>query len=65
MIFNALIAGFVAFGFFEIASKYLIKYSPGLAPWAPMICFLLLLVLVFAILRRSRCRSAKRRSTWA
>lgn len=51
MIFNALVAGFAAFGFFEIASKYLISYSPGLAPWAPMICFLLLLVLVFAILQ--------------
>ena len=51
MIFNALVAGFVAFGFFEIASKYLINYSPGLAPWAPMICFLLLLVLAFAILQ--------------
>ncbi|MCX5643363.1 MAG: hypothetical protein NTZ17_01570 [Phycisphaerae bacterium] len=51
MIFNALVAGFVAFGFFEIASKYLISYSPGLAPWAPMACFLLLLVLVFAILQ--------------
>lgn len=50
MVFNALIAGFVAFGFFEVASKYLISYSPGLAPWAPMVCFLLLLVLVFAIL---------------
>ena len=51
MIFNALIAGFVAFGFFEMLSKYLINYSPGLALWAPMICFLLLLVLVFAILQ--------------
>lgn len=51
MIFNALVAGFVAFGFSETASKYLINYSPGLAPWAPMICFLLLLILVFAILQ--------------
>ena len=32
MIFNALVAGLVAFGFFEIASKYLINYSPG---WPP------------------------------
>ncbi len=51
MIFNALIAGFVAFGFFEMASKYLIGYSPGMAPWAPMACFLLILVLVFALLQ--------------
>ncbi len=50
MIFNALIAGFAAFGFFEIAAKFLVQYSPGLAPWAPMVCFLLLLVLVFALL---------------
>jgi uncharacterized integral membrane protein len=51
MIFNALAAGFVAFGFFESASKYLVKYSPGIAPWAPMACFLVLLLLVFAILQ--------------
>ena len=51
MIFNALIAGFAAFGFFEMLTRYLIKYSPGIAVWAPMICFLLLFVLVFAILQ--------------
>jgi uncharacterized integral membrane protein len=51
MIFNALIAGLVAFGFFEIASKYLVNYAPGIAPWAPMTCFLVLLVLVFALLQ--------------
>ena len=51
MIFNALIAGFVAFGFFEFAANYLVKYSPGIAVWAPMICFLLLYILVFAILQ--------------
>ncbi len=50
MIFNALIAGFAAFGFFEIAAKYLVQYSPGVAPWAPMVCFLLLFILVFALL---------------
>jgi hypothetical protein len=51
MIFNALVAGFVAFGFFEIASKYLITYASGMAAWAPTACFLLILVLVFAILQ--------------
>lgn len=51
MIFNALIAGFAAFGFYEMLTGYLIKYSPGIAVWAPMICFLLLFVLVFAILQ--------------
>ncbi|MBP7049823.1 MAG: CvpA family protein [Phycisphaerae bacterium] len=51
MIFNALIAGFAAFGFYEWLADYLVKYSPGIAVWAPMICFLLLFVLVFAILQ--------------
>lgn len=51
MVFNALIGGFVAFGFHELLATYLMKYSPGVAAWAPMICFLLLFVLVFAILQ--------------
>jgi hypothetical protein len=51
MVFNALIGGFVAFGFFELLAAYLVKYSPGIAAWAPMICFLLLFVLVFALLQ--------------
>ncbi len=51
MVFNLIIAGFVAFGFFEILSRLLIKYSPGVAVWAPLICFALLLILVFAVLQ--------------
>ncbi|MEN6425733.1 MAG: hypothetical protein ABFE13_10240 [Phycisphaerales bacterium] len=51
MIFNALIAGFAAFGFYEWTADYLVKYSPGVAIWAPMICFLLLFVLIFAVLQ--------------
>jgi hypothetical protein len=51
MIFNAFIAGFAAFGFYEMLTGYLVKYSPGVAVWAPMIAFLLLFVLVFAILQ--------------
>ena len=51
MIFNALVAGTAAFGFFEMASKYLIQYSPGLILWAPMVSFLVLLILVFALLQ--------------
>jgi hypothetical protein len=50
MVFNALIAGLVAFGFFEAAADFLVRYSPGMAPWAPMACFLLLAILVFAVL---------------
>jgi hypothetical protein len=59
MIFNVMIAGFVAFGFFEIASQYLIRYSPGIAPWAPMASFLLLLVLVFAVLQAGEMQISK------
>jgi hypothetical protein len=51
MIFNAIIAGFVAFGFFEILTRLLIKYSPGVAVWAPLICFVVLFILTFAVLQ--------------
>jgi uncharacterized integral membrane protein len=51
MIFNIISAGFVAFGFFEMLAQYLIKYSPGIAIWAQMICFLLLFILTFAVLQ--------------
>lgn len=50
LIFNALFAGFAALGFFEPLARFLIKYSPGIAVWAPMICFLLLFILIFAVL---------------
>ncbi len=51
MVFNALIAGFVAFAFFETLAAMLVKYSPGIAAWAQTICFLLLFILTFAILQ--------------
>ena len=51
MIFNAIIAGFIAFGFYEMLSEVLIKYSPGIAVWANLICFVLLFILAFAILQ--------------
>ncbi|OHB63987.1 MAG: hypothetical protein A2Y77_07315 [Planctomycetes bacterium RBG_13_62_9] len=51
MILNAIIAGFVAFGFFELVAQYLIKYSPGVTAWAHMIGFLVLFVFVFALLQ--------------
>ncbi len=51
MIFNAIIAGFIAFGFYEMLSEFLIKYSPGIAVWANLICFLLLFILAFGILQ--------------
>ncbi len=51
LVFNALIAGFVAFAFFETLAAMLMKYSPAMAAWAQMICFLLLFILTFAILQ--------------
>lgn len=51
MVFNAMLAGFVAFAFFETLAGVLMKYSPGMADWAQTICFLLLFVLAFAILQ--------------
>ena len=51
MIFNAILAGFIAFGFYEMLSEFLIKYSPGIAVWANLICFALLFILAFAILQ--------------
>ena len=51
LVLNALLAGFVALGFYEMLSVLLIKYSPGVAVWAHMICFLLLFILALAILQ--------------
>ncbi len=51
MVFNAIIAGFVAFAFFERLSVMLANYASGMAAWAPTICFLLLFVLTLAVLQ--------------
>jgi hypothetical protein len=51
MILNMVIAGFIAFAFFEMLTRLLIRYSPGIAVWAPLICFLFLLILTFALLQ--------------
>jgi len=59
MVFNVIVAGFVAFGFFEILSRLLVKYSPGIAVWAPLICFALLLILVFAVLQTAAMQVIK------
>ena len=48
MILNALIAGLIAFGFYEMLAAFVVNYSPGIAAWSQMMCFLLLFVLVFA-----------------
>lgn len=51
MVLNALIAGFVAMGYYERLAGLVIEYSPGIAVWAHMIAFLLLFILAFAILQ--------------
>jgi hypothetical protein len=51
MVLNALIAGFVAFGFYEMLAGYVIKYSPGITAWAHLIGFLVLFLLTFAVLQ--------------
>lgn len=62
MIFNAVIAGFVAFGFFEMLTPLLANSSPGVAPWAPTICFAGLFVLTFAILQAGAMQLAKEKA---
>lgn len=59
MIFNALLAGIIALAFYEMLSRFLIQYASGVAVWAHMICFLLLLILVFAILQAAFMQFAK------
>jgi hypothetical protein len=59
MIFHAILAGFIAFGFYELLSQYLIKYSPGVAVWAHLICFLLLFILAFALLQATALQLSK------
>jgi len=62
LIFNALFAGFAALGFFEPLARLLIKYSPGIAIWAPMICFLLLFILTFAVLEAMAMQFGKEKA---
>jgi hypothetical protein len=59
MVFNVIVAGFVAFGFFEILARLLVKYSPDIAVWAPLICFALLLILAFALLQTAAMQLIK------
>jgi hypothetical protein len=51
LVFNALLASFVAFAFFETLATLLTKYAAGIAAWAQMISFLLLFILVLAVLQ--------------
>ncbi len=51
LIFNALLAGFVAFAFYEMLGGLLAKYAASIGTWAQMISFLLLFVLTLAVLQ--------------
>jgi len=44
-------ASVVAFGYFELLARLLAGYVPSVAPWAQLLSFVLLLVVVFAILQ--------------
>jgi hypothetical protein len=59
MVFDALIAGLVAFAFFEPLARFLIGYAAGIAIWAPLICFALLFILTFAILQTAVSQFSK------
>ena len=51
LVLNALIAGLVAFAFYETLGGLLSKYAAGIAGWSQMICFLLVFILLLAILQ--------------
>jgi hypothetical protein len=61
MIFNAIIAGFAALAFYEFLAVYIIKYV-GLALWAPLIGYLVLFVLVFALLQTAALQIHKEKT---
>ncbi len=44
-------ASVAAFGYFELLARLLAGYAPSVAPWAQLLSFVLLLVVVFAILQ--------------
>lgn len=47
----ALVSSFVAFGYYDVVGGLLAGFVEGLAPWAQMISFMLLFILVFAVLQ--------------
>ncbi len=59
LIFNALIAGLIAFAFYETLAGLLTKYATAIAAWSQMICFLLLFILLLAILQTVTMQLAK------
>ncbi len=61
MVFNAILAGFIASAFFELLATVLIKQAPSMAPWAHMICFLLLFILAIAVLQTVAMQLSKQK----
>jgi uncharacterized membrane protein required for colicin V production len=61
MIFNTILAGLVALAFHELLAGYLIKYV-GLPDWAPLIGFVLLFVVVFALLQTAAMQIHKEKT---
>lgn len=59
MVFNAIIASFIALAFFEFVADLLIKQAPGMAPWGQMICSLLLFILTLAVLQTAAMQIGK------
>lgn len=61
MLFNAILAGFVALAFFELLANVLVKQAPSIALWADTICFLLLFILAMAVLQTVAMQLSKQK----
>lgn len=59
MVLNAILAGFFALAYFELVGGTLGKYVSAVAAWAPMIGFLLVFILVFAVLQTIAIQTGK------
>ena len=62
MIFNAILAGFAALGFYEFLAGYLTQYVSSLAVWAPLVGYVLLFIVVFALLQTAVLQIAKEKT---
>jgi uncharacterized membrane protein required for colicin V production len=62
MILNAILAGFAALGFYEFLAGYLTQYVSSLAVWAPLVGYVLLFIVVFALLQTAVLQIAKEKT---
>jgi hypothetical protein len=62
MILNVILAGFVAMAFHEMLAVFLVKYAAGIALWSPLICFLLLFIVTFALLQTVAMQTCKEKT---